>query len=258
MTLTNDDKSILMGVLVDTDVLFLPFRFSASNRAPAAAVAERRALFALRGIPLVGGGSATDRKSFERQLSGLAAAGLLEINRTRSRSVFGKFTPGGDDVARTMFPSSRVDEAWPHMERLRAVEIAFGAKSNAGFIAEHDVIEPDKIDGADSRPFLDLEDSLLPLLARGYVESYGDAVGRIGYRTTTSGRAALSKGKPSPIATADYCPELADAFIAQYCAAEVARNSWTTTDTSHVFIPLSAGRWPKRPQAKATASEARQ
>jgi DNA-binding PadR family transcriptional regulator len=244
------EREIILRILADTDAIWLPFRARATDDGKvAAAIAERRSLFRRVGIQLAIGGGDAVRQSGHRDLRSLVSKGLIRIlGRGKRRGV--TLTNAGDNYVRSIAPSLRIDEAWPALRLVRCVELLFALPIRA-YMLEFDILQIDQrvpLNGNASR-LLDFEFTCLPLLASGLLESSSDTQMRLGYRTTHAGRAALAKRKPArPRNVPPYSSAVGREFTQLWKAALAARDTWSPSRPGLVWIPLSAGMWPRRPE----------
>jgi hypothetical protein len=233
-------KPPLIEILASIDALFTPMRWSRGSARACAAVAERRRAFVHNGVAFVAGGGEAARQTVHRELQELVGAGLIVINRTHGYQRGVTLTVRGDNVARSLTPTKRVDEAWLALELVATVATALECPGR--FVVEHAVLGIE--DSSNPKPFLDFEDLALPLLASGLLESASDAAGRVAYKVTRKGTDALAAGPPIPPADLpNYDSGLAAGFTDSYIAALAARDGWEPAAPSHVWVPLSAGRW---------------
>ena len=113
-----------------------------------------------------------ERKAGERSVASLLNAGLVETRgRGRARGLL--LTTLGDDYARSLAPTRRVDQSWAELELVATTEEIFSKNKNfCGYVLEFDVlgVDPakDELNG-NLRRLLDFEDVVLPLLGRGFL-----------------------------------------------------------------------------------------
>jgi hypothetical protein len=139
-----------------------------------------------------------------------------------------------------MAPVNTIRESWPLLEVV--AEFA-----DAGHVLEVDLLGVDYGELEDSAPLTDLEDFMVPLLARGLLTSASDALGRIGYGITPAGRAALARGKPKPSKDSPkYDSALGREYAREYLALVEERENWKPERPGLVAVPLSAGMWPRK------------
>lgn len=250
--LKREDVLRLSSFLAEIDALFVPFRFRQIPDTACAAIMERRSSYRSgRGVAIVLGGAGAERQAGSVSLSRLVDAGFVDHHGSNRRGGSRiSITPLGDDWTRATCPVRSVGSAWPALELVATVHELFDGRGNAGFLQERDVL--DLRDTTNAKPFLDWEDTCVPLLSRGLLDSETDTDGRIGYQVTAAGRAALATGCPTPLADApEYDPEIGQHYSDRYLDALHERDSWRPAKPGHCFIPLSSGCWPRMPDRSA-------
>jgi hypothetical protein len=245
-------RTALAAILADTDVIWSPFRWhSWACAGMAAAIAERRWLYRKSGVSIVVGGGGAERQSGHRDLQALVSRGLIRFSgRGRNRGVV--LTQSGDNYARALCPTRRIDEAWWALERVRAVEVEYRGESNAGYMLENDILgfQPNAEINGNADKLTDFEDEVVSLLAAGLLKNSSDTEGRLGYQTTEAGRAALEAGNPGvPEDLPEYNSEFGMRFTDLLIEQLKLRESWRPSTPNQVWIPLSAGLWPRKPEA---------
>lgn len=242
------DLTLLTDVVVATDCTFWPCRFSADASEAWHACHERRLMFAERGVELSATGDATSRKQFERMIDGLRARGLLVVLSVSGRRVGARLTDAADDWLRGALTLPWLAESWPLLERL--ADPPRGAGSNGGHVWEGNLTDEPNGTRAHNQAVYGATEALLPALWRGLVASLSDARGRIGWRLTDRGRAALASDPPA----APTLPEWTDAWRAtedaiyqHYLAASdgamKSRERWQRRTPNAMALPLGAGSW---------------
>lgn len=242
------DLTLLTDVLTAADSLFWPCRFSADASEAWHACHERRLMFAERGVELVATGDATTRKQLERMIDGLRARGLLVVLSVSGRRVGARLTDAADDWLRGALTLPWLAESWPLLERL--ADPPRGAGINAGHIGEGSLVDEPHGTRAHDLAVHGMSEALLPAAWRGLVASLSDARGRIGWRLTDRGRAALASDPPA----APTLPEWTDSwratedaiyqhYLASADAALKGRERWQRRTPNAMTIPLSAGSW---------------
>lgn len=243
--LTANMTSTLIQILAHVDALWCPYRWHGHfSLGAATAIAERRAKYSYRGVPLVVSGTGTERLAGERELQRMAADGLIRLFIAGKRIGVG-LTDHGDTYARKLSAGYTVRDSWHLLKLVDKTLADCGGKGNAGYVCETDILGTE-YDAVTSPQLVGLENQSLPLLCRGYLESNCDVEGRVGYRVSEEGREACKpKAGKSP-----KFDELAESeYTRMYLAACRERETWQQSNPSHVTIPLSAGTWPRRASA---------
>jgi hypothetical protein len=153
-------------------------------------------------------------------------------------------TDHGDTVIRGLVGGDTARGSFPLLAAVESVKAAFGGGSNAGFILETDILGKD-YDAIASADLVSLENRALPLLCRGWLESFCDIEGRCGYRVSAAGAVAI---RPKSGRLPAYDDAAADEYDRLFRDALAERNNWQPSTPSQVAIPLSAGRWPEKPE----------
>jgi hypothetical protein len=245
-TPTNDDDlQILTDVLARADALWSHPRCLSRNAW--AALAEQRAAFDADGIYLRVSGAADKRKSAERRLSDLEAAGVLTIAARAGRRVGVKLTRRGDDVARWFAAAPMLYQSWPLLQRMAAL-VAAGV-SMGPLVAETDLaaVDYDGGEGPASAALNLLELDLLAPKAAGLVEDHADAHGRVYLGLTPAGRRAVA-GKPmaKPKGLPEYRTGWSDRHDALYRRYLAEREEATPKNINLVIVPLSCAMGPAK------------
>lgn len=238
--LTRNLKNALVAILVDLDVLWVPFRWKFDLSKAIAGQGERQDNYATRGMDLTVGGGAAERKAGEREIDELAALKLIRLYRAKGKRIGVKLTPHGDDLARHMTAGYTAFASYWLLER-----IAQGGVSQCSCLWECAILgikNYDELHG-ESAPLAALEHKALPLLACGWIHASTDTVGRIGYSLTPPGRSALAAGPLPEPGDLEYDPEAGDLYDELWKPALEQRNTWLPSFPGLVHIPLSAGLW---------------
>ena len=233
--------------LAQAEALFAPVRRKPEHRiAPPwiAAVHERRSLFETQGLPFIGGGNVASRKASERRLKELEALGVIQIGRLNSRRLAVRLTPEADTVFRIRTGAYAIHEPEVWKLLVRIGKLTREGRSQGGFVLERDLLGRCYSD-LQSDDLVGLENTLLPALVGGLVDSHHDTVGRVGYMLTDAGVAAIEKRKPrKPRKSIAFNPELSAVHDREFLRTLRERESWEPDHKNHIVVPLSAGLWP--------------
>lgn len=236
----------LTKILADTDILWSPFRdLDRHNYRPGGAIAERRDQYTRHGVPFVVGGDAASRMAGSRQLAEYRSKGLVRLfGSGRNRGV--RLTPKGEAVARSLTACHVVSdpEPWAMLEAIAAVPFK---RTNAGCVLEVHLVDSQYDQPRISYKLNRLEQMALPLITAGWLDAASDTEGRIGYSITDEGRAALAKGPPDLGELPGMDDDDAELYDELLKAGLAERQQWKP-DRNVVWIPLSAGMWPGRPE----------
>jgi hypothetical protein len=187
--MTNEQRTLLVGILSATDALWLPVRHLQTNAWQN--VAEgRRAYRAGSGTgwrPLAGA-TETLRKQRQRALDTMSAAGLVELARKReARLVGGSLTARGEAMARTLCGLPGWQASLASEDELRRLADSKFAAVEGGWISERGLAGSGYGGDMDSAAFVLAENMLLPSLVSGRVVSLSDPTGRVWYRLADAG-----------------------------------------------------------------------
>ncbi|MEQ8850140.1 hypothetical protein [Botrimarina sp.] len=226
----------LVRLLAASDALWCPFRWKPTTRNTAgAAVWERRTAYPLAGVPWSVGGSVAQRKSGERELKAMRAAGWIRLHGGKQRTGV-SLTAHGDDVARSLVGAALAWEAFPTLAMVADLEERFGNGAPETFV----VGKGDWGEVATSE-LVGLEYRLLPLLHRGWLTSDSDIGSRVAYHVTAAGRAAEPLAEPPGMPAFD--GELADVYGELLLEGLEERESWEASKPAMTAIPKSCGLW---------------
>jgi len=225
---------ILAHILGGTDAAFAPWRRWARSvdHGVAEAYRWRRDHLARIGIPWVSPGDSEDeRRDSLGALGELVREGLAIATRSRSKVTAARLTDAGDTLARslcglpTLSDAAELFDDFGLMDRLGYVGDALGGSWTPEWaLAGLEPYWADASDPGNRARLVQLEEAMLPLLARGLAERGSDYDGRTWYRLTGD-RPDL--GEPIRHDPDD------DARSAYYAAFEAARHRLATTPRSH-------------------------
>lgn len=234
----DDDLRLLIGLLAETDALFVPWRLSPrADWKHTAAVFERRDLFRAHGLPLVGGGTDARRKEHSRRVQRAKRAGLLTVEgRARPTA---RLTDSADASLRALCNLRGLASAFLLLQLVDALATGYG--TNAGYVSEFDILG---VASPESRDCVRLENQAAPALARDWLDSHCDHAGRVGYAVTRAGRAALAGEPPTDGGLPDLDEEAAGCYQQSLLAALDGREGWEPSPRASVVIALGAGSWP--------------
>lgn len=239
--MTDDDKRLLIGIVAALEGLFTPYRTATHPSAALAAIVRRRSAYRSgAGLSWSIGGDDRNRQAGLRSLKRLQSAGLVRLVRGRTDRRCGVVLRR-IDACLSLTPTKLASEVWHHLEHVAALDKRRGVSRNCGYVNERDVVgmSADSTDGALVQAFTD---DAVALLIAGYLDTYCDTHGRIGWRVTDAGRQALKLGKPEPDDLGEYDSALGDAYLDLVVAELRSRETWSD-DNNRVAIPLSAGLW---------------
>jgi hypothetical protein len=248
-----EHDAILVQILAATDAVWRPLRRADWARQTPGVVYEYRHRFPSSGVPLgLPDPSETGRKAVQRGMEDLASRGFVTLHgRERRASV--RLTEHSDILARQLVGLPNVNKAHAALRQtieLQATGDGLGPLTSELWLAElHDYADTDKC----RQKLIAVQESLLPALWRGWVESNSDCVGRVWYWATDLGRkvAKLSAPTlPSDLPSADVD---ADKLYSNELLAYRARlrNSRPDVPGEIGFIPLPASIAIRRPKLKA-------
>jgi hypothetical protein len=215
--MTNEQRTLLVGILSATDALWLPVRHLQTNAWQN--VAEgRRAYRAGSGTgwrPLAGA-TETLRKQRQRALDTMSADGLVNLARRReTRLVGATLTARGEAMARALcglpgWQASRASE-----DELRRLADSKFAAVEGGWISECGLAGSGYGDDMDSAAFVLAENMILPSLVAGRVASLSDSLGRCWYMLTDDGTPNVPP-EPTDVEPCDDLRTFYDAELARH------------------------------------------
>jgi hypothetical protein len=232
MNIPAELTDLAIETLSRIDAVWTPCRFSSMTTKAVAAIYEQREA---DGVLVVGGGSVRDRVSHHRMLASARAAGVLVVSGDARPLV--KLTAEAEASARSLCGLDSLFASFPLMASIDKAAARCG--TNCGFVGEDDVLGK-PYDQLQSHDLVRLENKLLPLLVRGWLESDCDSEGRVGYRITEAGRAAVRPKRAKLPAFNQFC---ADEYDRLYSPTMDERNSLEPDRPGHLAIPLSCGCW---------------
>jgi hypothetical protein len=236
----------LVELLAGTDAIFAPIRCWEPN-SHVCAVLERRELFQRLGLPYRGGGTAAERKEAERIADAIEATGNIAFFRQRGKRTHWRLTDIGDWRMRRLVGSHGVGAMIATMLAVSAHEHRLQTSNG---IPEKWLIGLEYEAHDAGRRMARLAETLLPALARGFVESHGDCDGRVGYALTPTGRELLNDfaaGRdaiPDDRDLPDYDQAAGDFYEECLDTACAELRTATPSRENSVAIPLSCGCWP--------------
>jgi hypothetical protein len=187
----NDNSATLIEILAMTDGIFKPMRQADWTPPVPAVIYEHRTRFESDGVPWASGDSSVaGRKRTQRQLEGLAEAGLVTICKQKRRSGV-KLTDRGDIIARALAGIPNIDAGHSSLCEI--------LKYQDGKVCELLLAGLKRYDETDAttHEVWIVQRMMLPALWRGWVESNSDVYGHVQYRTTDLGRAIAKRKEPT-------------------------------------------------------------
>lgn len=197
---------ILLAILAATDAVFIPDRDPLAHPRHAV-IYERRKAFAYSGIPwaserVLPGLDDTGRKQVQRMLDELAIAGLVQTFQPKGAKTLGaSLSAAGEARARALAGLPALCDA------LAAVgQLADLLRSDAACAFQGRTWLPETAragvpwgDHEHRHAFVELEETFLPALVRGWAESNCSVQGHCWYALTDAGREQLGKpARPTP------------------------------------------------------------
>lgn len=246
--MTENLDKVLIRLLADTDAVFTPLRGRCDIRL-AGCLLDARADFRRWGLPLRRGGGDAERKSHERELDRLEKSGAVIFHRRSGFRVAWKLSDTADWITRHMVTPHGFSEMLVVMFAIR--EHSDAGHHNHGHVGDWHLALPagDRLGAASCVRVAQVGDMAAAALARGYLSSWADGNGALGYRLTPEGREFLDDPKPPAIdwpkfdeprwtaATAMYEARLAESIESLRMVKAAPRG---------LAIPLSCGDWPRR------------
>jgi hypothetical protein len=251
----DDRKRILLGILADTDSVFMPNRNWTGHRG--AVLYERRRDYATAGVPWKSDAlDEAGRKAAQRELEALADAGLVKTFRPKRVKTLGvKLADEGEALAR----------AWCG---LPDVELAIGMMLQAALLND----DPETGATGDGRVWIPetwlagvsygqtaepqarlklaaVADKMLPALARGWVVSNSSVRGHVWYAITPDGWTKLEAVQEEtdwqPARPAERDPEAPDYYLARVKYNRACLDNAEPTDSREIGdvpLPVPMGR----------------
>lgn len=244
------DTTQLIDLLAETDALWTPVRDWSNNHA-VVAVEERREQYQRNGLPISnGGGTAAERKQWERELDGIEVSGTVLIARERGRRAFWRLGNATDWRLRNLVGLPGRAEMLRAMQALAGHEDA-EQERGVNLVPETWLTGPDGWGTkAGGRLLVALEEMFLPALVRGWVTAWSDCEGRVAYQTTEAGRAFLAAPGDEAAALPEFDGDAADTYLVALTAARNALAAAKPAKENALTIPLSVGLWPGELAAK--------
>jgi hypothetical protein len=195
---------IMLSILAATDAVFIPDR-DPGARPRHAVICERRWALAKAGIPwssekVQRGLDETGRKQVQRALDDLVGRNRVVSFQPHAAKTLGvRLTNTGDSYARALAGLSGVADAVPMIERLMELESGPDACGFSGRVwVSETVLAGIGWGGNEHRHgSVEVEEKLLPALARGWAKSNCSANGHGWYGVWPKGRTDLRKFLPS-------------------------------------------------------------
>jgi len=195
---TAGDGEILLRLLAEADALHLPVRGPKDN-AYKLVFAERRADYRLKGLPYHSRKTSdATRKEAERRLRVLEQAGRLHLTRQGGRVLWVRLTDAEDERQRYRICLPGIAETLAKLRRIQAL-IARGDCADANlkiWVKETDLSGVGYGSPGFSDATVELEESLLPALVRGWVISDSNMDGHAWYSLTAAGARAITSATP--------------------------------------------------------------
>jgi hypothetical protein len=240
-----NDHPQLIEHLAQVDSLFAPLRGPwDANRA--AAIVERRDDYFQQGLPLPPSSSdAAERKANERRWDAMEGEGLVVFARRGGRRAAWRLSDAAEWRLRRFVTVSD----WPELLTLMMAIKAHTDSGyvNAGYVPDWRIAFGPHGDDwtAKERGFIvNVEWLASPGLCRGWLTSWSDGCGSVGYALTDAGLAVLANPIPPKVEWPEYCSEANQSYETAFGASLAALRNSKRITTGHCAIPLSAGDWP--------------
>ncbi len=143
------------------------------------AIFDRRHQYSRSGLPLAGGGSASERKSHFQVMENARKSGYVNVSR-RARPLL-RFTDAGEQYLSALAGIECMASSRRLMQQIAALTDA--GDTNTGFVLWHDL--------AGSESPSRLIRTAMPRLVRDQLESHSDGDGMVGFKISELGRDAL-------------------------------------------------------------------
>ncbi len=242
--LTDPQKRMLLAITAKLEALHEPYRCDPARPVdPAhAAVLERRERYHHGpGLRFSVGGSGADRTSGHRDLRALEDSGLIVV-RTEGTKQLGIKLAKHDHVF-AMCPLRLITETWRVLTQVAQAVDNPKSITQAGCVYERDAIGKPIVRSSDNA-VVEFITSAMPHLIAGYLETYSDTAGVLGWAVTDLGRKAIAAGRPRKARDLPEFEESLNGFYSREFNSELdRRQSWEPESRSHVAIPLTAGLW---------------
>jgi hypothetical protein len=229
----------LISLLAATDALWEPVRNWSDNRR-VVAIMERREEFRRDGVPIaMGGGSANERKTFERQLDQIQATEFVQVSRTRGKRTHWRLTDSTDWQLRSLCQ-------WSGFPEMVSAMLAVQANDQPDYHTGDWVLAaiPDDTDEERLRQrCCEIEWAILPALVRGLATSWSDCNGAVKYEVTQAGLKFLDNPNPPQVELPEYDTDANEAYLAELQKTRDELKTAKPTHQNAVAIPLSAGDW---------------
>ena len=185
----------LLTILAKSDACFWPIR---KHDVPGRVLfCERRRAFLTAGVPWASGGrSEADRKTVQRALEGLAAAGLVKVYNPRGARTLGvRLTEAADDLVRRRIGLATFADSLPFLDELyrrRDDDEGFdglgaGCPNGVPWTSEQALTGVAWGDNENRGHYVLLTHDMYPLLWRGFVRSGSSIQGHTWYAPTAAG-----------------------------------------------------------------------
>ncbi|MEO1529302.1 MAG: hypothetical protein AAFX06_28105 [Planctomycetota bacterium] len=234
-----DDEQIdwLIAQLAAADALFSPWRVDSGSNEAWLATLERQHAYKTNGLRVAGSGDAAGRKSAERFVGELEAAGWIQTSIQRNAR-YVRLCGRGDWLIRSIAAAPLLTDGWKAYQRIKSIASVAGRP-----LVEADVIGINSSSEGyytqdEFGEFVNLAWDLAALLTHGIVESASDTEGRVGYVVAEEvKRPRKPRGLPDPT------DRWAELYLDRLHETRKARARWVPIGVNTVVIPLTPDGW---------------
>jgi hypothetical protein len=252
----SDDMMILAKILAVTDATFWPMR-NWDGRLPAVTY-ERRQKYRKGGCTwsaarFGGGTTDVDRKAISRVLQTLGLNELVSTGTgSSSRTATVRLTPHGDAIARVLCGLQSLSQALPIVRKAICLSNEPDAFENNGlvWVRETALTDCQWGDPEHVRKLSDLQESLIPALVAGLVDSNSDVAGRTWYAAMLP----ANKLDLPKIDSIQFSSEARRIYLATFRAEKGAIESAVPDDSRQIgMIPIPVSPMRRQPAVQKAA-----
>ena len=240
----DESDDLLVNLLAESDAVHSPIRGHFDVRV-AGCVLDQRADFRRYGLSIPRGGG--DQKQAERNRDRLEKSGAVVFYRRSGFRAGWRLSDSTDWLTRQITSAVGFTEMLCLLLAVRAHTDA--GHTNGVHVSEWDLILSPHEHPSQKKAWLALmlADMAMPALVRGFLSSWADAMGHVGYRLSESGRQFLDDPTPPvdfPDVDEPRWTTATNAYEARFAESTEALKT-VRADPRGIAIPLPSGDWPR-------------